>query len=60
MVVSMMTSHNPPFVSDDPLSSYLRDRSSDPSVDLRVFFLFAFCSCPSWITASVWFLLIEN
>jgi len=38
MVVSMMTSHNPPFVSDDPLSSYLRDRGSDPSVDLTVFF----------------------
>ena len=39
MFVSMMTSRNPPFVSDDPLSSYLRDRGSDLSVD---FFLLHF------------------
>jgi len=31
MVVSMMTSRNPLFVNDDPLSSYLRDRGLDPS-----------------------------
>jgi hypothetical protein len=41
MVVSMMTSRKPPFVSDDPLSSYLRDRGSDPSVDLTFFWLSA-------------------
>ena len=42
MVVSMMTSRNPPFVSDDPLSSYLRDRGSDPSVDLKFIYLYIF------------------
>ena len=41
MVVSMMTSRNPPFVSDDHLSSYLRGRGSDPSVDLTFFMLSA-------------------